>query len=71
MFLVMVYRALILPPFSVLQHIAALPGYALGSVANMRQDVTKFKVFFESLNEKIPSQLKLLEKIESELTNRK
>jgi hypothetical protein len=35
MFLVMVYRALILPPFSVLQHIAALPGYALGALANM------------------------------------
>jgi hypothetical protein len=29
LFLVMIYRALVLPPFSILQHIAALPGYAL------------------------------------------
>jgi hypothetical protein len=35
MFLVMVYRALVLPPFSVLQHIAALPGYVIGALANM------------------------------------
>ena len=71
MFLVMIYRALVLPPFSVLQHIAALPGYVLAWLANLWQDVTKWKVFFDTLRGGIDEQLKFLSKIEDELTWRK
>jgi len=69
-FLVMIYRAINTPPFSILQHIAALPGYALSAVANMWQTYTKWKIFFEALNWGIDTQLKLLSEIEQKITNR-
>ena len=72
MFLVMIYRAINTPPFSVLQHIAALPWYGLSAVVNAWESVTKWKIFLESLKgDSINNQLKLLEDIEKEVSERK
>jgi len=71
MFLVMLYRAINTPPFSILQHIAALPGYGLSMIVNVWQDIKKWQIFFEALKwNKINKQLDLLSKIEKEIKGR-
>ncbi len=72
MFMVMIYRAINTPPFSLLQHIAALPFYALSAAANATREIKSWKMFIEALKwDSITNQLKLLEKIEEEVTDRK
>ena len=71
MFLVMIYRVINQPPFSILQYIAALPGYGLSAIANAWENIKKWQIFFEALKwNKIDKQLKLLSKIEKELSGR-
>ncbi len=68
LFLVGIYRFLISDIWDILSHIGAAPFYLLSSAASIGEDVTKFKLFTESLRfNQIEKQLKVLSEIENKL----